>query len=52
MIWLYAPHTIDVTALQGTYLNQQATSVALFGSAGSGNLAVAPTNQTVAVFGS
>jgi hypothetical protein len=52
MIFIAAPHTIDVDAYQSTYLNQRATSVALFGTAVSGNLALAPTSQTIFVVGS
>ena len=51
VLLIAAPHTIDVTAYQGTYLSQRATSVALFGSATSTNLAFAPSTQTILVSG-
>ena len=51
MLWLYAPHTIDVTALQRTAIDQRATSLALGGAAFSGNEAYAPTGQTIFVVG-
>ena len=49
MLWLYAPQAIDVDAHQHTYLDQQASSFALFGLATSTNQALAPSSQTVTV---
>ncbi|GAC1468910.1 MAG: hypothetical protein NVS2B16_37670 [Chloroflexota bacterium] len=47
MLWIYAPHSLDLDATQYANLSQTATSVALGGPAFSSNVAIAPTTQTI-----
>ncbi|GAC1335843.1 MAG: hypothetical protein NVS2B16_17560 [Chloroflexota bacterium] len=47
MLWIVAPHDLDLSAYQSADLDQRATSVALGGAAVSGNVAIAPTTQTI-----
>ncbi|GAC1334305.1 MAG: hypothetical protein NVSMB22_26700 [Chloroflexota bacterium] len=47
MLWIYAPHSLDLDATQYANLSQTATSVALGGPALSSNFAFAPTTQTI-----